>query len=202
MLVQKWRSHSPRFLTDLPFMYGLVFWVLGLGESVDVSIETGVLMGTVEDYKFRLVFVILTVSIMCFTLFQIWLPKQRRIKYGGIFSFGMSWLVLTVLSSTREAIYLLAAGYLMAMIVPYGITYYLVYRYHRLPEVDARLILLATAILTIGQGLKTWFLAYGILWISETIDMTAWVTIYFGVTRPSPSSQAMPQKIAAIQTVT
>ena len=186
VLLRKWRSHSPRFFTDLPFMYGAVFAVLGLGESVDVLIEAELIITTVIAHQFRLMFVIAGVAIMCFSLFQIWVPKRKRVKYGGISLYGASWVLFTWMSSTREAIYLLAAGYLMMMIIPYCVTYFLVYRYRRLPDIDARLVLLATIFLVVGQGFKTLFLTFGILWISETIDLIAWILIAAGVTRPAP----------------
>ena len=191
VLLRKWRSHSPRFFTDLPFMYGAVFSVLGLGESVDVLIDAELLLTTVIAHKFRLMFVVVAVTIMCFSLFQIWVPKRKRIKYGGISTFGLSWMGLTLLSPTREAVYLFAAGYLLILIIPLGLTYYLVYRYRRLPDIDARLVLLATVFLVVGQGFKTLFLAFGILWISETIDLLAWILIALGVTRPAPYIKQM-----------
>jgi hypothetical protein len=201
LLLRKWQSHKPHYFTDLPFMYGLVFLTLGLGENVDVLLDAEILAALVETQKFRLMFVVIAVSIMCFSLFQIWIPKRKRIKYGAISAFGASWGILTALSPTREAIYLLAAGYLLALIVPYSITYYLVYKHRRLPEIDARFILVAMVFLVVGQGLKTWFLTHGILWISEGIDLAAWLLIFVGLTRPAPYMQVETVKTVPKQRV-
>ena len=188
-LLYQWRSHSPRYLTDLPCMYGVVFGLLGMGEVVDVMIEALILPGITLSHQFRLLFVVAGVSLMLFSLFQIWVPRKHAVKYGVPLIYSLVWTIVTLISPTRELIYLFAVGFLLSLIIPNFGTYYLVYRYRRLPNIDARWIMASTLLLIIGQGFKTWFLAAGILWISEAIDLFAWMCIYIGLTHAAPYAQ-------------
>jgi hypothetical protein len=186
LLLNKWKKHFPRFISDLPFIFGLLLVLVGIGESMDVFMDSGVLLALLEFQKIRISFVIAGLTLLFYSLFQIWTPKKRWIKIIGAFSYGGSWTLLHLLAPSREIVYLISAGYFALCSVPYFVTFILVYRYQRLPEVDARFILLSTSLLFIGQVFKTWFLVNGILWISEAIDLLGWAMIFVGFNHPAP----------------
>ncbi|MHA1861117.1 MAG: hypothetical protein ACTSVM_02320, partial [Candidatus Ranarchaeia archaeon] len=163
---------------------------VGFGESIDVAMDAGVFPVILAIQKFRLLFVIVGVTVMLFSLFQIWIPKHKKTKFGGTAFFGLSWFFFLIIGPSREFVYLVTAGYFVILIVPYFVTFYLVYKYKRLPEIDARLILLSTIVLFFGQVFKTWFLTVGMLWVSEAIDLVAWIMIFIGFTHPAPYSSS------------
>ncbi len=186
LLLQKWRRHSPRFTSDLPFIFGLLLMLIGFGETMDILMDGGILLTILEIQKIRISFVIAGLSLLFFSLFQIWTPKKIGLKIIGTMSFSGSWTILHLLAPTREIVYSISAVYFVMCSVPYFVTFALVYRYHRLPEVDARFILISTMLLFVGQVFKTWFLINGILWISETIDLLGWAMIFVGFNHPAP----------------
>ncbi|MHA1916712.1 MAG: hypothetical protein ACTSUV_00140 [Candidatus Ranarchaeia archaeon] len=184
VLINKWKKSFNRMYTDLPFLFGLSIVMVGLGESMDAVMDLGLIMYSVEIFKIRWLFLVAMMGFMLFALTNIWIHNRKVLKTIIPVLFSGSWLLISLILPDRASLYQVLIIYLGVFLVPFVITFSLLYIHKRLPEVNSGMLLLGIFIMMIGQFSKSAFLLIGILWISELIDLFGFVFISYGFIKP------------------
>ncbi len=178
LLLNKWRKSFHPMYTDLPFLFGLALTFVGVGEGFDAFGDLGFFEYTIFLFKIRWLFIVAMMTVSMFSLMQIWMPKRPRVKIAVPTLFGGSWLAISMLLPDRFTLYQVLIGYLTVFFVPYIITFILIYYYRRLPEVNSGILVIGMFVVLLGQISKSTFLAIGLLWISELIDLVGFSLVY------------------------
>ncbi|MHA2059622.1 MAG: hypothetical protein ACW976_02440 [Candidatus Ranarchaeia archaeon] len=184
LLLKKWRKSFHPMYTDLPFIFGLAFTFIGVGEIFDVLTDLGILTYTIFLFKIRWLFIVAMMSVSLFGLAHIWLPNRTKAKFAIPSVFGGSWLVMTLLLPDKLALYQVLTVYMLIFFIPYLTTFALINYYHRLPEVNSSILLVGMFIVLTGQITKSLFMAAGLLWVSELIDLVGFGLSFFAFTTP------------------
>ncbi|MHA2406904.1 MAG: hypothetical protein ACXACA_00820 [Candidatus Ranarchaeia archaeon] len=190
LLLNKWRKSFHPMYTDLPFLFGLAFTFIGVGEIFDVLTDLGILVYTILLFKIRWLFIVAMMSVSLFGLAHIWIPNRTKAKFAIPSVFGGSWLGMTVILPDKLALYQVLTVYMLVFFIPYHNTFALINYYRRLPEANSSILLVGMLIVLAGQVTKSAFMAIGLLWISELVDLVGFGLSYFAfVTQPKWAEQ-------------
>ncbi|MCD6513731.1 MAG: hypothetical protein J7L07_02300 [Candidatus Odinarchaeota archaeon] len=186
LLLAKWMSSKERFYTDIPFLFGMLFMFVAIGEALDALFDAQLLLATLELYKVRLFIAVTGLTFIVFLLFVIWVRKNYR--YHSIFSASFLGIFgsLILISENATTALLVASIAIILVAIPSGITLIVIWRLKRLPEFHSLLAAIAIVIIVLGQILENILSGSSILWISEGVDLLGWITLYLStVIRPN-----------------
>ena len=178
LLITKWVSAEKRFYTDIPFLFGMLFTFIAIGETFDVFFDAHLLPMTLELYKLRVFMVIVGLTFIVFLLSVVWAKKNYR--YHALFSasFFIIFALLVLYSGSVSTTLLITSIAVVLATIPGIITLIIIWRLKRLPELHSLLAACAIIIIVFGQILENILSISGYLWLSESVDLLGWIILY------------------------
>ncbi|MHA2429185.1 MAG: hypothetical protein ACXADB_14280, partial [Candidatus Hermodarchaeia archaeon] len=80
ILLAKWLRGENRFLTDMPFLFGIAMFFAAAGESLDVVMDLGILPADLVIFKVRTTITSFTMLFYLITTVLIWLNDRPRLS--------------------------------------------------------------------------------------------------------------------------
>lgn len=202
-LLFRWWKTEKRYFTDFAFLMSIPLITLGFGKILDLVLyesfgdiatfeEINFIVG---DPRFRLAQVrwllMLGFSIPVTTLMlTVWLQFKPRLRTLIIVVFSGTWVTLILAARNYATLKL----YLPLMVIPpallSAVTFLIVYRQKRLPELNSLLLGVGYLAFTVTQATRPVFMSlgtppFGLFALAEVLETIVWTLIFASfVTKP------------------
>jgi hypothetical protein len=200
-LFKRWNRQSQRYITDFPLLMALTFLFYALGKIMDIYLylrfshtpniwqlnDPVALLAAKIRFLISPILVIVPYFIL---MMVIWFEGRRRLQ---IF-LGLGWAMLSVsailIAQTLPQLLLINVLIAVLPISLSIITYVVIYRQKKLPEINSLLLVIGWALFIIMQlsrsswlsmGIGTW----GLSWVGELLELTPLLIIWRGFTSPA-----------------
>jgi hypothetical protein len=194
ILFSRWYRSKRRFFSDFPFLMSISVIFIAIGEVMDVFVNSGLGVYTLEFYRIRVGLVIIAMLPVLYMTVLIWLSDH--IRAGKIFMAIFAIISLSVVATlpTIDHTRLVGVLFLLVIIVPFIITFSWAWYLKRLPDIHSGLVVLGILILLSGQlfkGIGGFMGLYSWLWFAEILDLIGFSVIVVGfMVKPGWAKQA------------
>ena len=171
ILIAKWLRGENRFLTDMPFLFGIAMFFAAAGESLDVLMDLSILPADLVIFKVRTTITSLTMLFYLITTVLIWLNDRPRLSVAIVVSYTVVLLLVIWLAPEINLVRLWVMPFLFALFFVFVATFILAWYWKRLPDVHGLVMAVGVIIAMIGQALKVPLSTMGLTWISEITDL-------------------------------
>lgn len=156
---------------------------IAIGELMDVFVNSGLGVYTLELYKIRVSLVIIAMLPVLYMIVLIWFSDHLRA--GKIFMtiFTIFSLSVVVLMPTNDLTRLAGVLLLLVIMIPFIITFSWAWYLKRLPDVHSGLVVLGILLILSGQlfkGIGGIMGLYSWLWLAEILDLIGFSVIVVG----------------------
>lgn len=189
LLFMKWYKSEKRYLTDFPFIFGLLFATIGFAKIFDTYLAVNFghdspLPIFFVIMKFRYLFMALTFIELLVTQLVIWFRWNKRAQVGLLSIYSGLWAWILIAAPNYDAL-VANTSYLMVPLTLFVIfTFLFIYHQKRLPTFHALYFAIGVIGTVISQVLRPVLLGigdseWGMNWLNEVIDLVSWVIIFF-----------------------
>jgi hypothetical protein len=196
LLVKNWLQGKKRFYSDFPFVLSLVFFTLAAAKAFDLGIfmvytpaDTSVaFLGWI---RLRYVVMALNTIEMLAILLIIWFRARRGWSTSIFTVYSAAWGLMLLFAPTYEAISRSLLYFAVPVIISLILTFLFTYRQKRLVnKFNSLTVAIGTIIYAISQSIRAPLMSigpgtWGLVWVSEIIDLAAWTIIFWGFFKPS-----------------
>ncbi len=181
ILLAKWLRGENRFLTDMPFLFGIAMFFAAAGESLDVVMDLGILPADLVIFKVRTTITSFTMLFYLITTVLIWLNDRPRLSVVIVVSYTAVLLSVIWLAPEINLVRLWVMPFLFALFFVFVGTFILAWHWKRLPDVHGLVMAIGVIIAMIGQALKVPLSTMGLTWISEITDLVGLSILALGL---------------------
>ncbi|MHA1754120.1 MAG: hypothetical protein ACTSYR_01210 [Candidatus Odinarchaeia archaeon] len=186
ILIGKWFKTNVRFLTDLPFLFGMSILFVGLSGIIDLIYLSFPFTTELLIYQIRGVIICLTGTTMLTAILRIWFFDKLKIVFLGGFLYFGSFLTIVFISTTPEQIVAYTNPLIGINIILVIVTFAITYLKKRLPTINSPLIILGALTIMIGQIVGIPTLNLNVILLPEILNMAGWIIFTSGFLLKAP----------------
>ncbi len=150
-LLQSWSRQEVRLYSDLPLVFGITFLSHGLNNLLRALVMDNVLPDSLWVFKIRSLVILGTVLPLMVALLEIWTPQYRRHHPRLIGLMTIYWVGAVFFSASQLTILLLCIPIVLTVTLLLALTFLITWKTRRLREVRSGLMVIALALISIGQ---------------------------------------------------
>lgn len=142
-LVGLWLRQRNHLYTDLPLLFGIMFYAQALNSIIKVLPTLGIVEASLALFRFRTLIIFATVLPLAVVVLHVWMPRMRD-RYSRILGMlTLYWVIVTLLAPTESLVMLLCIPILLVLSVAMIVTFSITWKTGRLKEVRSGLMVLA-----------------------------------------------------------
>jgi len=191
VLLYRWHRAERHFYTDTPFLFAIGFFFIAAGEGVDAAFHSGLSTYVLTAFQVRSSLLGFALLFYFTATVLIWFIERRRLGYLITISYIALFLIavwigpfiysaITGVAATEDVVRLFAMPFLLVVTSLLVATFLIAWAMKRLPDVHGLVISFGTCITMVGQFLKNPLAAFGIMWVSELIDLIGLCILFLG----------------------
>jgi len=173
-LFARWFRARIHFFTDIPFIFGVTMLSIASGELLDVLMDYGILDKTLSLYQIRILVLFVGAIFLVYLICLIWLRDNILQQCVLVGSYATAFATVVFVSSSIEKLLFYVSVLLAFVMIPGIITFFMIWRLKRIPELNSGLIFIGGVTILIGQFAEYVLLKSGLLWICEFVDLIGW----------------------------
>ncbi|MGQ4914289.1 MAG: hypothetical protein ACP6IU_05995 [Candidatus Asgardarchaeia archaeon] len=174
-LFTRWFKARVHFFTDIPFIFGVTMFSIASGELLDALMDYGILNKTLSLYQIRILVLFVGAIFLVYLICLIWL-RDNVLQQGVLVgSYATVFIAIVFISSSIEKLLFYVSVLLAFVMIPGIITFFMIWRLKRIPELNSGLIFIGGVIILIGQFAEYILLESGLLWVCEFVDLIGWI---------------------------
>jgi len=174
-LFTRWFKARVHFFTDIPFIFGVTMFSIASGELLDALMDYGILNKTLSLYQIRILVLFVGAIFLVYLICLIWL-RDNVLQQGVLVgSYATVFIAIVFISSSIEKLLFYVSVLLAFVMIPGIITFFMIWRLKRIPELNSGLIFIGGVTILIGQFAEYILLESGLLWVCEFVDLIGWI---------------------------
>ena len=174
-LFTRWFKARVHFFTDIPFIFGVTMLSIASGELLDVLMDYGILDKTLSLYQIRILVLFVGAIFLVYLICLIWLRDNILQQCVLVGSYATAFATVVFVSSSIEKLLFYVSVLLAFVMIPGIITFFMIWRLKRIPELNSGLIFIGGVTILIGQFAEYILLESGLLWVCEFVDLIGWI---------------------------
>lgn len=183
-LIYLWHKQQNRLLTDLPLMFGIVFFAHAMNQSLLLLSDAGYLQMTLDAFRVRALIVGGIALPLVGVLLHIWLPKIRRHHMRIMGLIAVYWIFTALSGPTQELIMLFHLPIIITFMGGMIVTFLVTWKTGRLKEVRSDLMVFSSILSLAGQVALIPLAAAGLSIISGVIMVMATLFATLALSNP------------------
>ena len=174
-LFTRWFKARVHFFTDIPFIFGVTMFSIASGELLDALMDYGILNKTLSLYQIRILVLFVGAIFLVYLICLIWLRDNILQQCVLVGSYATAFATVVFVSSSIEKLLFYVSVLLAFVMIPGIITFFMIWRLKRIPELNSGLIFIGGVTILIGQFAEYILLESGLLWVCEFVDLIGWI---------------------------
>ncbi|MHA1777629.1 MAG: hypothetical protein DRO88_04330 [Promethearchaeia archaeon] len=206
IMFRRWRRQTKRYFSDFPFLMGLTFVMYAVGKIYDLLVYYYLSNGQpfkdlseihspygLELIKLRFFFSPMLVIIpYVIIMLEIWMEGKVKWQVVITSSFSVSSITAILICQTYQQLLLINASISVVPVLISVISFFLIYKRKRMPEINSLLIAIGQLLFIIFQFIRPIWATiggdpvWGLTWIAEIVETIPLILNGWGFLTPAP----------------
>lgn len=206
IMFRRWSRQEKRYLSDFPFLMGITFVMYAVGKIYDLLVYYYLSDGQpfqdlseinspygLELIKIRFFFSPLLVIIpYIIIMLEIWMGEKLKWQVIITSSFSASSITAILICQTYSQLLLVNASISVVPVLLSVISFFLIYKKKRMPEINSLLIAIGQLMFIIFQFIRPIWATlggdpvWGLTWVAEIVETIPLILNGWGFLTPAP----------------
>ncbi len=193
-LLYFWSRRNNRMLTDLPFIFGLVFFL----QSTSILMTILMPEMPLDVFRIRALIILGIVELLLYLTLFIWGSRHKRKHPYIILLVAIYWVSVTVTAPSASIIMTFCIPIVLIAFTGMLVTFIVTWKTGRLKEVRNDLLVMSLAMVLISQAIKVPLESLGIGYISDILTALSAIILSIGLYNPWKSKYEKPDEHAIL----
>ncbi|MHA1636729.1 MAG: hypothetical protein ACTSUO_02440 [Candidatus Thorarchaeota archaeon] len=179
-LLYFWSRRDNRMMTDLPFVFGLVFFL----QSISILMTVLMPEMPLDIFRIRALIILGIVELLLYLTLFIWGSRYKRRHPYIILLVAIYWTSITLLAPSAEMIMTFCIPILLIAFTGMLVTFLVTWKTGRLQEVRSDLLVVSLAMILIAQAVTVSLDALGLDYIPDILVAISAIILSIGIYNP------------------
>ena len=189
-LLYFWSRRDNRMLTDIPFIFGLVFFL----QSISILMTILMPEMPLDIFRIRALIILGMVELLLYLTLFIWGSRYKRRHPYIILLVAIYWGTVTLIAPSASVIMTFCIPILLIAFTGMLVTFVVTWKTGRLKEVRSDLLVLSVAMILISQTIKVSLESMGIGYISDILTALSAIILSIGIYNPWKPKYEAPKE--------